>query len=259
MDSSRDSSVWRDMAVAFGDGVAFGVGMKLTQGSSRPAAAATEPENDAFSGRLDAVEQRLARVEHTPAVLPAPALPPFSQKVLEAVVEALETRLRDQSAQWEKRMADLESRLSSESRALEKQDRTIVAACQERIGDVQAQWSDQVEALRRQIAEQDRALESRIESTRRELVELLSQTAEKQAAGAGAVVEKKLSLLVEAKGREVNDLRHQLSETEHRVSDALDSIGRILREAAGRKDIGIERRRAIRPWLSRPGDVSKEA
>jgi chromosome segregation ATPase len=234
--------------------------MKLTQGSSRPPAAPAEPEDGTLNGRLDAVEQRLARVEQTPAVVPGPALPPFSQKVLEAVVEALEKRLRDQSTQWEKRMAELEARMSSENRALEKQDRTIIAACQERIGDVQAQWSEKIEGLRRQLAEQDRALESRIEATRRELVELLSQAAEKQAAGAGAVVEKKLSALVEAKGREVNDLRHQLSETEHRVSDALDSIGRILREAAGRKDIGVERRRAIRPWMNWPGgDVSKEA
>jgi len=29
--NSRDSSIWRSLAVAFGDGVAFGVGVKLTQ------------------------------------------------------------------------------------------------------------------------------------------------------------------------------------------------------------------------------------
>ncbi|MGP8247118.1 MAG: hypothetical protein ACLQVN_21700 [Bryobacteraceae bacterium] len=255
MDTSRDSSVWRDMAVAFGDGVAFGVGMKLTQGSGRPAAA-PEPEIDAAGDRLEAMERRLARIEQAPervpAALPAPAPPAFYQKVLEAVVEALETRLRDQSAQWEKRMAELESRMAAESRALEQQDRAVITACQERIADVEAKWSDQVESLRRQIGEQDRVLENRLEATRRELVEVFSQAIEKHGAGASAVVEKKLGALVEARGREVNDLRRELTETERRVSDALDSIGRILREAAdpGRKDIGVERRRAAKPWVN---------
>src|ERR1039458_7515550 len=35
MQSSRDSSVWKSLAVAFGDGLAFGVGVKLSQGAAR--------------------------------------------------------------------------------------------------------------------------------------------------------------------------------------------------------------------------------
>ena len=46
MDKSRDSSVLRSLAVAFGDGLAFGVGMKLTQ------TAAGKRVNDGFAGKV---------------------------------------------------------------------------------------------------------------------------------------------------------------------------------------------------------------
>src|SRR5580704_16942056 len=35
MQSSSDSSIWRSLAVAFGDGLAFGVGVKLSQNAAR--------------------------------------------------------------------------------------------------------------------------------------------------------------------------------------------------------------------------------
>ena len=35
MQTSRDSSVWKSLAAAFGDGLAFGVGMKLSQNAAR--------------------------------------------------------------------------------------------------------------------------------------------------------------------------------------------------------------------------------
>jgi small-conductance mechanosensitive channel len=214
--------------------LAFGVGMKLTHGSGRPPAA-PELERGALGDRVDAMERRLARVEKAPAALTAPAAPGFDQKVLEAVVEALEARLQEQAAQWEKRTADLESRMAAENKALDQQDRTVIAACQERIADVQAQWSDQLEGLRGQFAAQSAALETRVVSMQRELAEELPLAVEKQVtAGAGAIVEKKLGALVEEKNREVADLRRQLAETDRRVSEALDSIGRILRQAADR-------------------------
>jgi len=35
MQNSRDLSLWRSLALAFGDGLAFGVGMKLSQNAVR--------------------------------------------------------------------------------------------------------------------------------------------------------------------------------------------------------------------------------
>jgi len=130
MDSSRDSSIWRSLAVAFGDGLAFGVGMKLTQNASRPTAG-PEPEDSTLPGRLEEIERRLARVERTPAALPASGAAPapvqaqIDQKVLEAVVNALEARLKEHAGHVERRLAELEAKIAIELKALDRQDRAV--------------------------------------------------------------------------------------------------------------------------------------
>src|ERR1035441_8234345 len=95
MESSRDSSVWRNLAVTFGGGLALGaVGMKLTQTALRPVEFAPRPEPNLnpLTGRLDSMERRLERMEHAPvparpaAASCAPASH-IDQKVLEAVIE----------------------------------------------------------------------------------------------------------------------------------------------------------------------------
>ena len=71
MQSSRDSSLWRSLAVAFGDGLAFGVGMKLTQAAGRQVSApadAAPPEDPtpAFDERSPNLEPAsIAVVEQT--------------------------------------------------------------------------------------------------------------------------------------------------------------------------------------------------
>jgi hypothetical protein len=128
MESSRDSSVWRSLAVTFGGGLALGaVGMKLTQTALRPAEVAPRPESNVLTDRLSSMEKRLERVEHTPAPprpaapAPAPAAPvtavptaaiPIDQKVLEAVIGAVDARLHEHAGQVERRLADMEARLA---------------------------------------------------------------------------------------------------------------------------------------------------
>jgi DNA anti-recombination protein RmuC len=160
----------------------------------------------------------------------------------------LESRLREQAAQWEKRVTELESQLAAERQALEQQDRAVIAACQERIAEVAAQWTNQLEGLYRQLADGSAALEARVASIRRELDEELPLTVEKQVAAGTGAVEKKLGALVEARSREVGEVRCQLAETERRVSDALNLIGHTLLDAAdrGRKDVVLELRRAAK-------------
>src|SRR5262249_53991122 len=73
MASKGDSSVFRSLAVAFADGLAFGAGMKLTQQrtGSAPAAIATTPDVDPLLERLRHLEQRMSIAERTHATLPA--------------------------------------------------------------------------------------------------------------------------------------------------------------------------------------------
>jgi hypothetical protein len=88
MESSRDSSVWRSLAVTFGGGLALGaVGMKLTQTALRPAEAPPRPEPNTLTDRLSSMERRLEQMEQAPSApsrAPAASQPaaPIDQKVL---------------------------------------------------------------------------------------------------------------------------------------------------------------------------------
>ena len=83
MQNSRDSSVWGNLAAAFGDGLAFGVGVALTRTAAQrvatrsatlelpPAAAGKLPDAEAVLTVIDArftkigchIDQRLAELE----------------------------------------------------------------------------------------------------------------------------------------------------------------------------------------------------
>ena len=115
MQSSSDSSVWRSLAVAFGDGLAFGVGMKLTQNAARPNGAAAPPEPGPLAERVERLEQHLKRIERSPA--PAAADGALDQKVLDAIVNALEARLVEHSGQIDRRLADLDAKIAIEEKS----------------------------------------------------------------------------------------------------------------------------------------------
>jgi hypothetical protein len=53
MPSSRDSSVWRTLAAAFGDGLAFGVGVALTRNAAQLAAARSATPELESKARFD--------------------------------------------------------------------------------------------------------------------------------------------------------------------------------------------------------------
>src|ERR1039458_6942379 len=99
MESSRDSSVWKSLAVAFGDGLAFGVGMKLSRSAASRPETDPQPELAPAAGRRERIEQRIARIEQTPAAPPQVPVAPFDRKVLEAVVNAVDKRLKDHPGQ----------------------------------------------------------------------------------------------------------------------------------------------------------------
>src|SRR5690348_5761192 len=96
MQSSRDSSIWRSLAVAFGDGLAFAVGVKLSQNAARQIGAARRAEPVDLSERLAQLAKTVNRIEHTPPALGGREQKSgLDQKVLEAIVNALEARLKE--------------------------------------------------------------------------------------------------------------------------------------------------------------------
>jgi len=120
MQNTRDLSIWRSLAVAFGDGLAFGVGVKLSQNAARQNGAPAV-RNPPAGDRLEQLEERLRQIERTPLT----GAGPFDQKVLEAVVNALEARLNEHTAQMERRLAELESRIAVDMRELQRQTESL--------------------------------------------------------------------------------------------------------------------------------------
>jgi uncharacterized coiled-coil protein SlyX len=152
MQSSRDSSVWKSLAVAFGNGLAFGVGVKLSQGAARHPETKPRPELAPGADRLRQIEQRIAHIEQTLAAPPPAA--PFDRKVLESVVNAVDERLKEHAGQVERRIAELETKFALESKSLSEQDEAVVSAVEE----VQAWCDTRIAAIRNDVDEELGAL-----------------------------------------------------------------------------------------------------
>jgi flagellar motility protein MotE (MotC chaperone) len=137
MQNSRNSSVWKSLAAAFGDGLAFGVGMKLSQNGA----------------------SHRDRIAQAPAAPPPVAVAPFDRKVLESVVNAVDDRLKEHTGQLERRIAELETKIALELKSLSKQDEAVVSAveevrtwCDARIATIRGDVDQGLAALREQLA-----------------------------------------------------------------------------------------------------------
>ena len=161
MQNTRDSSLLRSLAVAFGDGLAFGVGMKLTQRAVSPSGSAAPPRGDVASlmERIAEIEKRVAESGRGEARAIAAGAAPFDQKVLEAVVAALDARLKEQAGRTESRITQLEACLAIELKSLHQHGDSAGAAVEKRMDEVVAHFEEQIAALRRQAGE-DRLAES---------------------------------------------------------------------------------------------------
>jgi hypothetical protein len=230
MRDSGDSSVLKSLAVAFGDGLAFGVGMKLTQNAKRQSfapAVAAPSEAGAILDRLDQIEQRMRLIESTPAG--------FDQKTLDALTGALEARLNEHTSQVERRLADMEARILMETRALEQQDRGLAARMEQDLQGLKAQ----VVALNREFAGQvGRIVAEQVAAevqARTAGLEIKLRTQAMDLAD-DAVQERLAPMRLEmaAKDREIAELRQKVAATDSTVFDFVFAMGEMCRQAAGR-------------------------
>ncbi len=139
MQSSRDSSVWRTLAVAFGGGLA---GLTLTRGAAR--LAARRPANHELlplTERIGEIERRISepRVAQARAagILPAP----FNHNAADAVLAAIEGRFTEIGGQIERRLAELEVKVKIELNALETQDHSLAVGVETRIEELRGEMN----------------------------------------------------------------------------------------------------------------------
>ncbi len=229
MNTSRDSSLWRSIAVAFGDGVAFGVGMKMTQNAARRSGEAS---------RLEQMEERLRQIECSSAPVPGD----FDQRIVEGLVQGVEARLQEQAASVDRRLADLETRVAVEMKALNQQDRGNARAIEESIESLRGQ----ILALHREFAAQ----------VARIVGEQVDQAVEKRFAR----FEDRLAPLreeLERKNQEIAELRTRTRDTDAAVFDFVASMGQMCRETA--EKLGGPKETAPPPTPVPPSPPSPEA
>jgi hypothetical protein len=165
MQSSRDSSVWRTLAVAFGDGLAFGVGVALTRNAAQLAAA------------------RSATPELRPGAtdkLPEP----------DVMLTAIDARFAEISGHIDQRLAELESQVNlgldmvtAQARAQSEFAQTLVRRVDDQIANtIAVRWQTVEERLRDTIREEIRLsgkdqqiaeLRERVERQERNLLNLV--------------------------------------------------------------------------------------
>jgi hypothetical protein len=234
MQNNRDSSILRSLAVAFGDGLAFGVGMKLTQGGGRGAEAPAPEITPAADltpllERLDAIEGRIGKVERAPAAIApasAAAPAPFDQKVLEAIVKALDARLLELAGQVERRITELEARLAIELKTLQQQDHQVVSGVQTHIEELSGQFNDQLAAIRRRSDEERAAMQREIASLQRELAMEAALAVEERAAD--------LRTEIQSRDSQILELRARLEAGDENLHNVVLAIGQACQTVLGR-------------------------
>jgi hypothetical protein len=247
MEKSHDSSLLRSLAVAFGDGLAFGVGMKLTQ---NPAAKSGTPVPSDLGTRLSRIEQRIERMDRTPAAVTSSAAEPFDPGVLDALMHAVEARLQENTGQAERRLAELEVKLAMELKAFRQQEQALATGAETRIEEVQQRFQEQVLTLRQKANEDRNALQNQVVALHREFAAAVADIVEEQVANqveqrVSSAVNERMAALADqirdeirqasaAQHREFADLRQRVTETDRNVLDVLLSIGDQFRHAANR-------------------------
>jgi len=194
MQNSREDRVWRTLALAFGDGLAFGAGMTLTRNAVRTAAVRNTPELHPLARRVSEIEQRIEWVKINGGATPA----------------VLDSRITDLAAHCERHIAELEVKMKIQAEALHGRDRELAR-----------EFDAQMAAFRGQIA-----------ALHREFAETLSHLVQEQIdAGVSARLAPMESRLRETIGAEIDS---RLAARDRQVLDLVRALGRTCLETADR-------------------------
>jgi len=185
MEKSSQSSFLKSLALAFGDGLLFGVAMKLAQGPSKS-------REDEMTD-LGPLAERLRNVEDHTQKIDKEALAKFGEgldgRVLEKVIVALEARLTEHVGQVDRRLAEIDAQVALDLKAVDTHTAAQTNAVEKAMQEVEAQVRDYVTAAQQtsaaQIAEVDQklsALHEALPAKFREIVEAVRQSMEARVA-----------------------------------------------------------------------------
>jgi hypothetical protein len=226
MQSSGDPSLLRRLALAFGEGLVFSVGMKMmTEDAVRPrtapVATGTGPDFAPLADRLGRIEKRLRESDaHRQAgaapgaVKPAaaPAMGTTDQKVIVAIVGAVEKHLEAHAIKVQQRIDGLQAAVTA----------SADAAAAKRI-------EKEVTALREQLLTMQREMLNSVAQV--VATQVAAQVAQKTAA-LEASLQQSVDAAVAPLRTEVRDLRRHLSDTDDTMAEFVSAITDTVRRTS---------------------------
>jgi hypothetical protein len=225
MQNSRDSSVWRTLAVAFGDGLAFGVGVTLTRNAARLAAT------------------RSATSELRPANgwTSAGAEPPLNHKAADAVLAAIDGRFSEIGGRIDRRLNELEGKIKAELDELDTQDHALAHGVETRIDGLRSEISEAVAAQRQSIDADMRGLREQMTVIHREFAGTLARLVDEQIhktidARLQAVQEDlretiREEIRLSGKDQQIAELRERVDSQERTVVNLVMALGQSCLQA----------------------------
>jgi hypothetical protein len=233
MQGMRDESVWKNLAMSFGDGLAFGVGARLSQDAAARIAG-PRPDISGLAARLAEIETRIEKARQN-NTLPGP----YNQKVVEAVVSVVDARLREQADHFERRLSD-------EMAALRAEFREQIAIARKQSEEANDLLRTQMMTLHRQFAESlatlvtdqiaatmDVRLNPLETNLRQEIREQAGQVAELAAAAADEHVTERMQPVESA----VAGLSQRLEENDRNTLELVLALGQLCLQTAERLSI----------------------
>src|ERR1035437_5702377 len=247
MQSSRDSSVWRTLAVAFGDGLAFGAGITLTRSAARLAAPKSmTPDLRSLNARLTEIEQRSIELTgHARAVGTLPAAgSPLNHKAADAVVQAIDGRFTEIGGQIDRRLAELEVKVKIELGALDAQDHALAAGVETRLEGLRGEIGEAIGTERRAIDADMRALRAQMAAVHKDFAGTLARLVDEQITKTVATrlqaLEEQLRETVREEARlsgqdqQIAELRQRVESQEGNLLSLVMALGQSCLQAAER-------------------------
>ena len=185
MEKSSQSSFLKNLALAFGDGLLFGVAMKLAQGPSKS-------REDEMTD-LGPLAERLRKVEDHTQTIDKNGLMKFGEgldgRVLEKVIVALEARLTEHVGQVDRRLAEIDAQVALDLKAVDTHTSAQTGAVEKAIQQIEAQVRDYVAAAQQSSAEQISGVDQKLSALQealpakfREIIEAVRQSMEARVA-----------------------------------------------------------------------------
>jgi hypothetical protein len=239
MKHQGDSSIFKSLAVAFGDGLAFGVGVMIAQVSSRKRAEAAPAELAAAPMAAPVAPPA------PPAAVEAPA-ESLDLQLLSKVLASIDAKLVQHMGKVEQRLAQSEIQMGADLKALDNKQAQQSSRSQAALEEIHGTLTERVKTAEREAQSVESRVAGFIESVVESRVQVIEERLHRDIVEAGdrtakllvQTIETKMLARIETLEAElrsqadvIRSLRAEADGSRQRLHETLEGIGRVCQEA----------------------------